>query len=293
MKTLIESLTYIFKEAGTFKKLIIAFGLYLPFFILNLLLSLSTPSLNYSRYSGYGETSPLILPLVCLMFIGLIVYLFANYWFFYENAKAVFEKRETNDLTKYNFNFSLKRAGKLTLLELIYSLIIFIFVFCIACFFGLIVSLGASSAANNIDVMLSGVTFGFLGLICLAIPLALTYQYLIVDPARMRLIYTNTFSEGLKVKENISLVTKNFGIIVRYILIEVALFLAYVMLYFVIAFAVGTLVGGYSIMTGGYNPATNLIMQLVLFPLVVLSFYYATFIRPHLVASYYKRIFEK
>ncbi len=225
-----EALTYIFKEKHWGYKFLIPFGLQLLIVIPSLLITLTNGAAqnnylntnnymmgynmgyNYS-YNAYNTSNSVFsLLFLCIFCFSFIPYIVVNLWYMYENTQAGIQNRETKPIWKNNLTDTLKKSGKYFLVSLFYGFIALIVILLLLGIFcvGMVAltavgysSLQASSLQNNIAFFLtSGVGIALLcSLLFVGIALYVIF-YLAFTPAVLRLIGSNTFAEGLKVRES-------------------------------------------------------------------------------------------
>ncbi len=238
------------QEKDAALKIGLYFGVNVLFTVIIIGISLVSGLIDKGRETA-GIASLFSLLVCCFSIIGAVVLGAVNTWYKYQYTSAAFERRETTALWKSDANTAAKQAGKLYLVNFIYSLPVSVATFCvtfcvyIAFFATIIGSLSVATARGSstdygrgdVSALLSTMGIGALVICCVVIFLAILaflYTHFIIVPAQLRMISTHTFGTAFKLGENWEYVRKNSGAFTSLALINIAI--AFVVIFFYVVF---------------------------------------------------------
>lgn len=293
-----DAFLYIFKEKNWGAKFIIPLVLYLIVVLPSVLISFIEPesastlnSLRATRVSTTSDTLALVIS--CVVLIGIIPYLVVNFWYMYENTQSGISMRETTAIWRNPLSDTLKKVTKYFLVSLVYGLIasiVALVLLGIACGIFFVATAAAGSVfQNGVDInnFLVFLTSGLgLFLICFfgMIFIVLYAVFFIWSTfGSLRLIGTNTLSEGLKLEENWRIAWRHKW---KFVLL------------FGLVLIFSTMLGMISGISGIFTelftqnfPLIGFVAQLVLQIVIALITTYATiFVYPRLLGQLFRKI---
>jgi hypothetical protein len=152
-------------------------------------------------------------------------------------------------------------------------------------FFG--TALGSDYRVDSLSYSSDGILFLatiFFGIILLLIT-AYT-SFIILTPAILRLVYTNTFTEGINFKANWFITNKYIGSLTRYFLIN----LGFNLIWLLPSFLIGLI---YPEILEKSEIVSVIFIIILMLPIAFASGFYNLFVFPRLIAKMYQEIISK
>lgn len=239
------------------------------------------------------DSSPLVIFAIVFSIIVGVFSAVIGLWYQYEITQSGIEKRETKPIWKESIFDILKKAGKSFLLTLLYWIVPLIIVLGVACCiamvagFGLVEKIGSLNSMPSLYGLFEFTVIGSIAVICISCVIAIClgiYQLLVVQPASLKLIATNTFSEGLKMGHAFKIGTKYFG---QFFLATVFIMLISLLLTFPLSLASSIM------QLGIQNQAIQIFVVSGFSVLTTIVSLYLTFFASRLVGGLYRAILEK
>jgi hypothetical protein len=294
MVSLTKSWTYIFKEKNKFVKLGIPL---LVIFLIGLLIAglvgiivvMDNSAGNSYQYESSSEENIGALVFMSAFFClwpFIIALSLILYWYHYENAQAGIQNRETKSILEVTKSEVFKKIGKFYLVDMIYQYILQLFsYFLLVAFipFFILFPLAEESGSDVLEILV-------VILLCCAGLLffvALSYiSFIVLTPATLRLIETNTFSQAFKIKENWKLLKQNHRAFLNIFLVtlfyEIGIFIIGIFLIVLASLFIDAL------------PILGWAMMIVfIIFLTILWYYYSIFVYPHLIGQWYRELRSK
>jgi len=302
-----EAFTYLFKEKDWHFKFLLPFLLQLLIVIPSLTLGLMQPqtpgvysfnTLGHMSYR-YSSTSGFFgLFVSCIFLISFIPYIIVNFWYLYENIQAGIFNRQTKAIWKNDFNDTIKKVGKYALNNIVYSFVItfaIIIIFGFFCVIGLallvlmtaILQNGNTNISNDITAFLTS-GFGLLFFCIIGVIFVIFYfiSYTWMMTGSLRLIATNTFSEGVMLQENWHIAWKHKWKFVKLLLVVFCAILIFLAPYITLELLVRFLSFGSTFL--------NFIFEMLLQILVsAITVYAAYFVYPRLLGQLFRKIVQE
>jgi hypothetical protein len=285
-----ESISYIFKQKNwkslIFPPLILIYLVNVSYFFF----SDAIGSENSHDYSdGFNILVAISIVLIVLLAVPTIIY---TYWYYYESLQANLFKREIRNLVDNRFNDTIRKVLKYIALSLVYGA--FLIPFILGLFFCLILFISFFGTALGSDYRVDSLSYSsdgvlFLATIFFGIILVLITAYvsfIVLTPAILRLVYTNTFTEGINFKANWYITNKYIGKLSRFFLIN----LGFNLVWFIPSFLVGLV---YPKILNESEILAVIFIIIVMVPITTLSGFYNLYTFPYLLSIMYREIISK
>lgn len=270
MYSLTQSFSFVLKEKNTFLKILI------PLTIATLYSASNTLYTVLGFKEDGEEITILFFPLLLLFLIFVFLNAAISLWYSYENIQTGMYERESRGIWQDPFWDTIKKISKLFTLNLILAIPIILVLtpIVILCIVLLVVLL-------PLGILVTGV-LGLLSMIGLFM-----YSALFMLPSQLRMISTNTFSDGLRASENYAIGRKYWKE-----------FLVATLIVFGISFALGFVIGFISgfitaIAGSSFDPVGVIISAIATYPLTLFSMYVTAFMIPHLFGTLYGNIMQQ
>lgn len=297
-----EAFTYIFKEKDWHLKFLLPFLLQLIFVVPSVLLTYAEPNaslnLNTSRvnYRAFNAADAISMLYFVFILIAVVPYTVINAWYMYENTQAGIFNRATVAIWKNKLEDTLKKAAKYLLTSFAYGflgLLILLVVGGVVCavVFGILILARSmmTTGGNTNDIfafLTTGVGAIFLCLFFIVFVIFYILFYVWMTVGSLRLVATNTLSEGLKLQENWRIAWRHKG---KFFVLLLWIFL--ISMFLVILLSIVTVpVSIMAIRMPMVNVGFQLVIQVIT---ALLTTYGSLFVLPRLLGQLFRKIVKE